>query len=189
MTITTAPCRVDRGLRRRTARRDGYSLLELIIATTLGALVSTAVFSLFLFVARSSLGIVNYSEMNTESRFGLELLGRDVRSAQQIASGFSEETFELTLPGGATVSYRYRPEAPGRPLVREDPSGEETVILSGVEALRFLYFDLQGGSATVPLHVKQIQLQTRLVRRTVSFDNTERVVSARYVLRNKEVGH
>ncbi len=135
------------------------------------------------------MGIINYSDMNTESRSGLELFGRDIRSAETISSGFSSTGFTVMRGDGTTVSYEYRPDVKNKPLVRSPSDADEAVVMEGVEDLSFLYYNLQGGQASVPLEVKQIQLQLKLVRKTISLDNTERVVSARFILRNKKVSN
>lgn len=167
----------------------GYSLSEVLIAASLSSLVLAAVLSSFIFIARSSVGISNYSDMNNESRIGLEIFGRDVRNAEGIETGFSNHSFTLLMPEGADrVSYVYRPNAPGKPLVRRE-AGEERVVMSGVNELQFNYTNLQGqtNSTMATMEVKQIQLRLTLLRRTISLKNTERVVSARFILRNQEV--
>ncbi len=173
--------------------RAGFSLVEVLIATSLSVMLFAAIFSSFLFMARSSMGIANYSEMTAESRRGLEIFGRDVRSAQDIHNGFSTTTgFSIVVPlaggGSETVSYFYLPNHPDRPLMRKDASGERP-IMTGIRTLNFNYYNLQGQKRDnmAPMEVKQLQLQLTLVRTAVSLDNTERVVSARFILRNKKV--
>lgn len=185
MTITIAPSEPS-------SRRSGYSLWELIVTLSLSTLLFGAIFGAFVFVGRSSFGIANYSDMNNESRKGLEIFGRDVRAAESIHPGFSAREFTIDVPtngGGGTeaVSYLYLPDDPGRPLVRRDSSGD-LPIMTGVDSLDFHYYNLQAESANVPLEVKQIQLRLTLLRQTVTLNNTEKVVSARFILRNKKVG-
>lgn len=188
MITTIDPC-VKKSPEVRMTSRKGFSLVEVMVATSLGMLVAGAIFSSFLFVARSSVSIINYAEMNSESRSGLEIFGRDIRSARAISSGFSTTGFTITRFDGNTVRYVYRSTDTAKPLVRISSSGDETVIMEGVEDLNFFYYNLQGMEATVPLEVKQIQLQLKLIRKTISLDNTDRVVSARFILRNKKVSN
>jgi len=176
--------------------KGGFTLVEILVAASLSTMVGVAIMSSFLFLARSSVGLGNYSEMNSQSRSGLEIFGRDVRAARTIVPGFGNSSFTVALldPNGGTfnIRYEFRPNAAGQPLVRIDASGNETVIMTGIKNLDFKYFDLQGNELVtaqerVPVRVKQVQLKLTLVRKTLSLDNTEKVVSARYVLRNKEV--
>lgn len=182
MTIITVPFKSS------SHRRSGFTLAELLVATTLSSLVFAALFSAFIFMGRSTLGISNYSSMNTESRFGLEIFGRDMRSAENIAEGFSSTGFTIVVPNAGEVTYRYDADHPDRPLFRRDDEGEQA-IMTGVEELNFRYFDLQAEAATVPIQVKQIQLQLKLVREAINIENTEKVVSARYIMRNKKVSN
>lgn len=190
MIITTA--RFNKRPRSRpSASKAGFTLVELAVATSMSMFVAAAIFTSFIFMARSSVGLANYSQMNSESRVGLEIFGRDVRAAESIAVGFNPYGFTVGVPtpsGGVdNIRYTYRPNDASRPLVRIDPSGKERVIMTGISELAFRYYHLQGGPAVVPVEVKQIQLQLKMVRKTISLDNTEKVVSARYILRNKDV--
>ncbi len=170
--------------------RAGFSLIEILIAMSLSALALAAVLSSFVFVARSSVGVANYSEMNTESRTGLEIFGRDVRNAQGIVEGFNEHAFTLIMPGGGErITYQYRPNVKSKPLVRITESGVTETIMTGIQTLQFNYTNLQGhtNNTMATMEVKQIQLQLTLLRYTIGLKNTERVVSARFILRNQKV--
>lgn len=187
MTIITGHSRKGR----RLSRRDGFTLVETMVAMSLGLLVGGTIFSALIFMGKSTLGIANYSDMNTESRLGLERFGRDVRSASDVLDGFNATSFTLRIPrpdgsGDDLVTYEHRPDDPGAPLVRVEGTDEQ-VLMNNVEELEFRYFNLQGGAAAVRIEVKQIQLSLRMVRRAITIDNTEQVVSARYILRNKRV--
>lgn len=162
-----------------------------MVAMSLGLLIGGTIFSALIFMGKSTLGIANYSNMNTESRLGLEQFGRDVRSARDVVDGFSATAFTLVIPradgsGDDLIRYEYRPDDPEMPLVRMEAASEQ-VLMNNVEELEFRYYNLQGGAATVRIEVKQIQLSLRMVRRAITIDNTEQVVSARYILRNKRV--
>lgn len=158
------------------------------MATGLSGFVLAAILSSFVFMGRSTLGIANYSAMNTESRHGLEVFGRDVRSAYDIEPGFSATEFTILLHDVGRVTYLHLPTHPDRPLVRRDSSGDRA-IMTGVEELNFRYYDLRAEQASVPVRVKQLQLQLKLVRHAASLENTEKVVSARFILRNKKVSN
>ena len=160
------------------------------MAMGLSGMIMAAVLGSLVFIARSSFSVANYSMMNSESRMGLEIFGRDVRNGENIKPGFSSTEFTVQVPktGGGfdEITYVYRPNSSDRAFVRIDSNGEES-LMTGVEDLNINYYNLQAGPATVPLEVKQIQLQLKLVRNAVALQNTEKVVSARFILRNKEV--
>jgi hypothetical protein len=160
------------------------------MVTGLSGLLLAAILSSFLFMGRSSVSIANYATMTSESRAGLEIFGRDIRSGENVKSGFTSTSVTILVPrtsGGVDeIVYTFRPNQPNRPFVRIDSTGER-VLMTGIETLQLNYFNLQGAPANVPLEVKQVQLQLKLVRRAISLENTEKIVSARFILRNKEV--
>lgn len=186
---------IDHSVRQpRRSRKAGFTLVETLVAMFLGLLIGGVIFSALIFVGKSTLGIANYSNMNVEGRLGLETLGRDVRSAADILSGFDETSFTILIPDPDDptvfdqVTYNYLPDLDNRPLVRTEGS-DETVVMSNVEELEFNYFDLQANEAEYPIRVKQIQLRLKMVRYAIAIENTEQVVSARYILRNKRVSN
>src|SRR5687768_5650766 len=80
--ITTTPSRIrDRKIRRSSA---GFSLVEVLIAASLGSVVLAGVMATFLFLGRSGANIRNYSDMEAQARRGLELFAEDVRQASAI---------------------------------------------------------------------------------------------------------
>lgn len=190
--MTTGPSN-QTNRRRGSGPKAGFSLTELMIALTIGLFVMGAILSALLFMTRSSMAIHDYAEMNLESRRMLETIGRDLRSAMDIAPGFSDSEFLVfvSFESGTIepVRYSYDPDDPARPLIRE-MADEERILMTNIEELTFRYYDLQGGAATSREAVKQIQIQLNTVRDGAARRETsERVVSARYILRNKVVGN
>lgn len=183
MTTTIAHCN-----RNGAGGSRGFTLTEIMVAMSLGLMISAAVLSSFGFIGRSSLGIAHYSTMNSESRNGLELFARDVRMAQDI-SGFSETGLTLHIPvgsgGTSPVIYRYNSEA--KTFEREDAAGEIENLMRHVEEFVFRRFTVLQEEATNNLGTKQIQLQLRMVRPVLQRETSDKVISARYIMRNKRV--
>ena len=190
MIITTVHSRSAARRRSPWRGRSGFSLVELLIAMSLSVMIASVLMGAFLFIGRSTVAIYNYSEMNDQSRRGLEVLGRDLRAGAGVLSGYNENNFTVQVRQAdgslLNVTYNYSPNAPDSPLTRT-ANGETTTIMSSVDDLSFHYFNLQAEPASVPLEVKQIQLRLKLVRYVIGLENTEKVVSARYILRNKRV--
>src|SRR5947209_1498900 len=89
---------------RLSKKKAGFTLLEVLIATTLMGFVMLGVLTSFVFIARSYASIGNYSEMNGRGRNFLERFGRDVRQATAV-SGTSSSGVTLTVPSDdSTVS-------------------------------------------------------------------------------------
>ena len=77
-TITRLPAR-------KRGRLRGLTLVEVMIAAALSGAILTAVLTTFLFLGRSGENIVNYAEMESQARRGLELFAEDTRQASDIA--------------------------------------------------------------------------------------------------------
>lgn len=91
--------------------RCAYSLIEFMIAVGLSSLVLAAVLSLTLFGTRSSLAIINYSDLDGKNRYALDLFSREIRSATAvIAIQTNYPNCSITLTNadeGATIKLAY----------------------------------------------------------------------------------
>jgi hypothetical protein len=63
-----------------------FTLVEGLIATSLGTLVLAAVTTLTMYGARTSLAVVNYEDLDTKSRYALDLISREIRQANAVLS-------------------------------------------------------------------------------------------------------
>lgn len=154
------------------------------------------ILSTFLFIGRSSVGLVNYSDMELEARKGLEIFAVDTRQASELY-WVNASTVRLTI-NGLNVTYSY--DSQNRNFVRTDASGRQ-VLLTNVRDFEFRGYqinsntpidlsDLNSETKRVAASnvTKQIQISLRSVRSAVMVvDATNRVFSARYILRNKRV--
>lgn len=197
-TTTPFPPAPDRARR----RRGGFTLTEVIVASSISALLLVGVLSSVLMVGRSGFLLNNYVEMEQEARTALETFALDARVAQRIAwhradTGATLVGVTLTAPDNAVVRYDYQ-SATGR-LVRTDSAGTRRTLISGIRSLTFTAYQYADGpgiqlidpatQTTDALNgltkMVQISLSSRRTRATLA-DATNNVVSARYVLRNKK---
>jgi Tfp pilus assembly protein PilW len=79
MTTTTPSLIRDR--RRRTA---GFTLVEIMIGSTISAFILAGILSTFLFMGRSGANVQNYSDMESQARKALEIFAEDSRQAAAI---------------------------------------------------------------------------------------------------------
>ena len=92
--------------RRPTA---GFTLVELLIASSLGTIVLAGVLAAFLMLVRSGVRASNYSVMESQTRRAFEQLGIDARMANDFVSTFTGSaitSFTLTIPSNDLVSQR-----------------------------------------------------------------------------------
>lgn len=181
MIITTAH---SRSRRRPVA---GFTLTELMVVMTLTVILSGALFSAFGFVMRSSFAIANYSDMTSQGRRGLEVFARDVRMANDV-SDFSESNLTLAIQprdgDPYEVTYRFV-EADG--IFEREEDGDVRSLMNDVKTFYFRRFNVVGNATNSDLETKQIQLELSMVKNVMGRDTSEKVVSARFILRNKKV--
>ena len=90
-----------------------YTLLEIMLGVTIFSLVSAAVGSAYLFGLRSFQALSNYSTLEARNRSAIDLMTRELRSAQTISSYNTALNRKLTFVDGnyKTISYTFDPYA------------------------------------------------------------------------------
>lgn len=155
----------------------------------------------FVFFGRTGLAVGHYQKMETELRRGLDVFSEDVRMATDVR-WTSPWQITLNVPaadGSVTpVSYLFEPERPDSltgSLYRIDADGRrEPLVRDVANDFAFQRYKLEQPGSTEntagnDLETKQLQLTLRTLRTTVGGPAaTQAAISARYVLRNKQVG-
>ena len=190
---------------RRTDRRRGFTLSEVLIASALSAFLLAAVMSAFLFLGRSGLRAGNASEMEGEVRRALEIFAQETRIATNLRWN-SAQSVTLTLPAGSPspqVTYAYDADARSatyRAFYRVPGDATSTaprrvLVRSVADDFAFRRYKLEqpgvaDNTAANDAETKQLQLILRAERtNTTTAGGTQSVASARYILRNKRVSN
>jgi prepilin-type N-terminal cleavage/methylation domain-containing protein len=173
-------------------RCRAFTLVEVMVASTLGTIVLAGVVSTFLMLGRSGANVANYSMMETQSRRALEELSQDLRMAKQIVWN-SAESVTLTVPDNYTatgnqVTYAFDNTSgdfyrmPGT----TSATNPKTTLVRSATSCTFARFDRKNNATENPLAIKRLQL-TLVVRRksqtVAAASNT--IFSASYILRNR----
>lgn len=176
-------------------RSRGFTLTEVIMAATLTVVAVGGTLSTTLMILRSGYNIGNYTDMEAESRKSLDLFGRDVRMAQQIV-WHNANRITLTIPTnstGATDTCTYAYDSATKTFSRTQ-GGTTTTLLSGIETCTLAGYKQNGDAAdtgdwaTIANDTKQLQLSVSSKRSQGSqVISTQKVISARFILRNKRV--
>src|SRR5437867_3476895 len=74
---------------RRALPQTGMTLVELLVALGVGALVLVVVAALFLFGLRSFGALANYTDMDAQGRLSLDLMTKEIREATAV-TGFQK---------------------------------------------------------------------------------------------------
>lgn len=182
-------------------KKYGFTLVELLISSTLAALAMTALLSAFVFLARNFTRMANLQALESQSRKALTYLQTDLALAETVKSGSpaTASSVTLVLPAGE-VTYTYD-GATGR-LRRQAAFGANPDVYlllapnCRCTAFEFNYYTGSGGSPAdqvtpainTPYSIKQLQVS--FVLQTTATEAAEtrmqyKAVSARHNLRNK----
>lgn len=187
-TTTTA----SRG--RNLGRRAGFTLVEVMISAALGSFLVMGVLSTFLFIGRTQANLVNYGDMEGQSRRSLETFAQDVRQANDIAWASSTD-FTITVN---LVAIRYHFDSDTDSFIRTS-GGSSRTLITGITPSTFVFraYDVAGNELPLAtaanrtlasINTKQLQLSLEASRSTKTVATaTNLVLSARYILRNKIV--
>lgn len=191
-------------LRSRAARRRGFTLVEVLISSTIAAGILAAILSTFLMLGRSGYNAANYSMMESEARRALEMFSQEARMANNIEwVDANTITLRVVNSGSSTtqVTYAYDPDTtPGNRTARcfyrvvgntSTAPDQRLILVRNVSEFAFRRYKIVNGvdyTATNDTETKQIQITLRSIRTgATTVDATNAVLSARVVLRNKPV--
>lgn len=189
--------RTDRS--RRAARR-GFTLVEIMIGSTISLFVLAGVLSTFLMLGRSGYNAANYATMEAESRRALETFSAEARMASNL-TWHSSTTVTLrvvTETGTSIVTYAYDTSTTGdtagcfyRLTGNPDSTAPRRILVRNVTEFAFRRYKVVNGvdyAANNNLETKQLQITLRSIRTgATTVAATNAVLSARVVLRNKPV--
>jgi hypothetical protein len=175
-------------------RCKAFTVVELLISSSLLVIFMSAALSSFIFISKSVAGMGNYAEMSSESRAALETVARDMRVARfLVEAGPQRATLQLPAKAGdATVTYRFNSGDGGFYRDVDDGSGviKTSELFRGVEAFEFRYYNRLNvdvsSQASVLRETKRIQIDAKLVRKVLKVENTDYVISAQFLMRNKK---
>lgn len=179
----------------------GFTLVEVMVASALGGFVLWGVLATNLHLIRSGVRIAQYAEMESQTRRGLEQLGRDLRVASAIRwNNPSDITLTLPTATGASIQVTYAcTAAEGSfflvPGANSSVTSGRTHLVRGIPpaadgrpGLTFARFDRDGNAAATDAATKRIQVSIAVRRdaRTMAAA-TANAVSATFTLRNKPI--
>lgn len=167
-------------------RRRGFSLTEVMIATVILGVLLSSVLSSFVMMARSAQGMGNYADIAREGRATLAAFGSDARSATA-ATVLSNRQVTLTVPTtGGPLDVTYTFNADTGELIRDNGTTRRALI-DNIESFDFTYYNLNEQPTANPLEVKEIRMEALIRDTYVRLSYSDRIISARFLMRNKPV--
>ena len=184
-------------------RLAGFTLVEVIIAASLGTIILAGVLATFLFLIKSGVRTNNYSIMESQTRLAFEQLGIDARMSNNITSNFTGSvitSFTLTIPDSTLstqrqVTYVYDTSDPTNKKLAYVPGNNPAatagrrILISRMSDLTFLRYSsasvLIPASTVSDAGVKHIQISCDVTRSAVGVTAATQVIrSSAFTLRN-----
>jgi prepilin-type N-terminal cleavage/methylation domain-containing protein len=170
--------------------RAAFTLVEMIVATGVGAILFAGVMGMFWFANRSFASLTNYLDLDQKTQATLDKMSREIRQVNMLTD-FSPTNLTFQNYDGSTLQYVYNPNA--QTLTRIHAGISTTTLLTGCDSLQFSIFqrapssnDFQPYPTTVIADTKVIQLTWNCYRTILGGKvNTESMQSAKVVIRKK----
>lgn len=154
----------------RSRIQGGFTLVEMMLALTLGAVVLTLILSSFRSLSTSMAATGRYRDMHHDVRHTMDVMQRDITRGSGISEYLSTGRLALTTTykGSNQVSVVYNLSS--NILSRTEGSSSAEVLAEDVKALGFVLYDASGEvttDATVAYFVEvNLAMETRGVRET-----------------------
>lgn len=112
------------------------TLIEVLIALGIGALLLMAVASMTMFSSKSLAGLYNYVELCSANRLALDKMSREIRQAQRL-SEFTTNKLTFVDFDGKQLVYQY---VPAERVLKRSKDGIEEALLTECDHLTFTAF-------------------------------------------------
>lgn len=165
----------------------------MLIALGISAVILTGVLGATLQLARSSVRVTLYAEMDTQVRRAFEQLSGDLKSASAITwNAASDLTVTKENSDGTTTTLTYAWDSSTQQFYRVPGASSAAAsgriaLISGATALSFSRLDSSGNAAATDNATKQIRVGLTLRRTAVGAAASSSTVSTNVMLRNKPV--
>ena len=186
------------------SRCSGFTITEIMVASTVGMMVLAAVGFMSLYGSRSSVAVVNYTDLEAKSRYALDVISRELRQGSKVLSyqtNANLKTLSLTNADQAVgVDLTY--DATAKTLALSKTGLSTATILSECErwdcglyqrtplvtSTNVVYYPATNSSGTLtPSLCKLVNLSWKCSRVVAGHNmTTESVQAAQFVLRNKQ---
>ena len=176
----------------RPRRRAAFSLVELLISLTLVMMLTLALLTSYVFIARGDQSLQNYGDMNSQARKLLERLGEDLRAATDVTD-FTATSLTLSVPTNtaatATEDVVWEYDSVTGYVTRQAGTADPVVYARDVQVFAFYYANGNNVETASLVEVKQVQVSLRMVRMVASTITSQYVISAQFTMRAKSTSH
>jgi hypothetical protein len=172
----------------------GFTLIETLLAAASAMVVVVAVMMAYSMTTRGFAAAGNYSDMERDARLTLDTLGRDARQATGLTA-FAASDVSLAVAtdfaangsvAGSKIVRYFRGLGVNSNLLYRADNGQTNAIAHSVSSLRFIEYDRNLVTNGIqPSDCKLLQIDITMRKYTLETPNSEQILSARVMLRNK----
>lgn len=167
-------------------QKGGFTLLEVLIASTMSLVLAAVLAIFFFFSLRSFAAMTNYADMNTRSQMALDKMSKDIRQARSL-SAYSTNSLTFLDVNNNPLQYVFT-----NGVLNRISGGVTTTYLTNCDSLQFWIFQHTPISNTFDCYVPGVATNTRVIQMTWhcsrkimgTKSTTETVESATLSLRN-----
>lgn len=170
--------------------KKGFTLVEVIITMGLLTMIIAVGLSAVTFISQSSTALTNYTIMSTNGRHALEVMARDLRMGYDINTASSTALdFQIYGKAGANDKVVYQYDETADKLFRTINGGSKETIMEDLTSFSFNYYNLRRLPTTAKISIKEVQIEGVLRRKSLRISNSNHIISARFMLRNRAVSN
>ena len=179
--------------------RQGWTLLEMMVAVGLFSLVGMALMGTWIFSVKSMASMYNYALLDSANRQAMDQLTREIRQSKRVLAYTTNSITILTAnedgSTGPNVTYSFSPST--KKMIRSASDGSSKLLLNNCSLLQFQLYsrcpsNAVFGAFPVAVNnwsntVKVLQLTWKTcVTKPDGIINSENVQTARIVIRKQQ---
>lgn len=174
--------------------RGGFTLLEMMISTTLFGMALAIVMAVYLYSSKTFAMMANYAQLDQNNRAALDVMTRELRGAQTIVTN-NANSITISYPNSPSVTYLFEPDS--KELLREVSGGGSSVLLTNCDLLTFTVgqrnitngtFDSYPAPTGLPVKEIQFSWQTKCTVPGLENQVSENIQTAKIVVRMAGAG-
>jgi type IV pilus assembly protein PilW len=158
-------------------RSTGFTLVELMVAMTIGLIVLAAIYNIFTVQNKSFDVEEQITEMQQNARAAMDIMTREIRmagydpnsnaTAKIITATASTLSFNLDVPSdNTTITYAF--DSGLKKITRTEGGGGAQPLAENIQAMAFTYYDVNGNVTAAPADIRQIKID--ITARTAKAD-------------------
>jgi prepilin-type N-terminal cleavage/methylation domain-containing protein len=150
--------------------QQGFTLVEMMIALTVGALAAIVILYSFGSLSTSLKATEHYRSMHYAVRHAMDIIGKDIIRGSNVSACVSSNNLTMTvmLNSNTTVSVVYNLSS--NSLSRTEASQPSVTLATGVDRVTFTLYDASGVVTVAPTNAYfvdvKMEMKTQGVRNT-----------------------